>query len=500
MFMKKSIAIILSAAALAAAAVFLLIGPADRNNRETEKPVVRSPEKPDENTAFQPEDQPPVKLEDKTAEKPSIEKPSLEEPARDRGPKKLISMTSGELETIEFVRADEKIRIKKSGGQWIVNDGSIGRVDEGKILSSLNRILNLDSLETVAFSASGGEQWGISDQSPKIHIKKSGTLMTILLGSLNTGGTGYYIQIKGTDDIYLISSSKGESLQLKLDDIRDRTLTLFDIGQIETMTIKNSRNIKLVPYRRTDMFTDDQFSFMLEEPYRALVTVGDSELKTFLDKMKSPIKITGFIDSGSPGDYGISENSRRLTVSEKSGEIFELIIGDNAGSSGVYGKLAGEKQIFTLNIKDLPFLELKPFDLVDTVPHLISLNTIDTFMVTAEDLAIIGTIDRAGRDVYSVNGMEMTRKAFEDLYRTVTDLHMVGEVSEAVNRDREEIILSFKLYDGGSEWTHLNFYSYDARHYAVSRNEYDPLFLIERTEMTDMLESIIGTVDKLYGF
>ncbi len=442
----------------------------------------------------------PVEMTEKAQKDSIIEKP-IEEPVQDRGPKELYKIQAENVLSLEFISENEKLSFVKQGLKWSVNNDNYNRIDQQKVISTVENILSLDSLETISFNTSEPEKWGIRQSSQIIKIHTSNGLITLFPGSVNPSQTGYYLQIKGKDEIYLVKDSFGETLKLNLDDLRDRNLILFEKSGIETLSIQNEKQIRIIPYKKYDQFTADKFSYMLEAPYNAYIPVSKEGLSTFLNTLSPSIQIVDFIDEGLPEDFGIDENSSRLTVKEKDGRSFELLLGTVTDSSKIFGKVTGEKQIFTLNRTDLSFLDLKPFDLVEKLPHLISMESIDTFMITNDDLAVIATIERRGdRQMYAVNGMETEEKSFNALYEKIQELTLSGESRQIVNMEKPEIIISYKLYDGGSLWTHLNFFSYDDKHLAVARNEEEALFIIERTQLNEMLKEITTTVDKIMGF
>jgi hypothetical protein len=429
-----------------------------------------------------------------------VEKP-IDEPEKDRGPKSLVSLKSEDVSSIEFISGNDKILLENKTLSWTVNKGKVSRIDNGKILSVLRDVLNLKSIETVSFSLENRKQWGIGNSSDRVIINSNGKIITLIIGSLNPSKSGYYIQIEGTEEIYLIKSAYDQSIKIALDDLRIRNLPVIDVDQIETMTINDGSVIKIVPYERYDMFTADLFMYMLVEPYKTPVPVNGENLDKLLEKMKTPLKIVDFIDSGNPEDYGIDENDIKLSVKETSGKKFELLLGKEINNTKVYGKINGEDQIFTLYKKDLPFLDVKPFDLVDRFPQLISIDSIDALSINTDEMAIIGTKDKSESGiVYKINNLEIEEEKFKSFYQDVIYLLMEGEVTHPVNMDRPEIIISFKLYDGGSFWTHLNFYPYNNEFYGVARNEEEPTFIIGRYQLNDMLNKVTKTVDELMGF
>jgi hypothetical protein len=456
---------------------------------------------PTETTTVQ-EDPVNEKTED-TGKAPVIEHPPvITEQVREKGPKTLLTIKAEDITNIEYISSRKgTVTFNKNGPSWIVGNGSYNRINNEKVESLLKNLITLKSLETVSFSSENTEQWGINDDSEKIKIKTSKGTLTVRIGTLSPDGKGYYIQIDNVEEIYLVSNSYSPSLKVSLDDIRIRELPAFDVTQLSSLTLRKGSVIKIEPFKRSDMFTSDSFQYMLTEPYLYTVPVSNQKLAGLLDTMKVSLKIVDFIDRGTPEEYGLQKDGSKLIFMEKSGKTFNMLLGNETNQGKIYGKLADEDQIFTLDKNDLPFLGVKAFDLVDLHPHLIEMNTIDALSVTTDEVAIIATIDRKeNKIIYSLNGMETEEKTFKGLYNDILQMQVEGEVNQNKVGEISELTISYKLYDGGSHWTHLSFYPYSDAYYAVGRNNEDPLFTISRNQVKKTLEKVIKTVDTVMGF
>lgn len=452
-------------------------------------------EKPSEDMV-QTEPEQPEKPEEKTVEKPT-------EPVIDKGPKEIFRTGRDKLLSIEIEKNGQTLILDKEEGEWIVNKGSAGRLLINKIEEKIGGFLTINTLKTISLNPSKEEldDFGLRIPAEKIRIKTAEGLLTLLLGSSSLQEQGTYMQIAGSREVYLISNSVGGSLKIELDDIRNRKIDLFDVNGIESMTIRNSSTIKIIPFEQTDMFTRHDYDFMMEEPYRAYVPVGRNEMTGLLGAFNHPLEIKNFIDSGEPEDFGLTSSSQMISVTEKSGKVFELLIGKDYDSALVYGKLKGEKQLFTLAKEDLPFLKTEAYDLTDKIPHLIDGDKIDSFTITTGEMAIMCDIERRdGRNIYLVNGMAAEKDSFFQLFDQAVSIRTSGEIRGSAEWGKAEMTLSFKLRDGGSHWTHLYFQPMDNSRLAVSRNEDTPLFYVSRVDLEKAIDNIIKVTDRIMGF
>ncbi len=419
--------------------------------------------------------------------------------AAETGPKSLINIDPDKVNSIEFLTKKKKITFSKGEHFWIVNNGLYNRINLSMVSFIVGDILTMRSMETVGFTLENKEQWGISNNSDRVVIKAEDTIKTIIVGSPTPSKNGYYVQIEGIEEIYIVNEYAGRSLTISLDDIRIRTLPVFDPTQLSAMTIVNDSLIKIVPNNKADIFTAEFFQFMLVEPYGANVPVNSEKLSELLESMKEPLQIIDFIDSGSPGDYGIDNSSRKLLIIENSGNRFELLIGNDFDNNKVYGKMANEDQIFTLNKKDLPFLDIKPIDLTDRFTHIINIELVDTVTIVENDYEVVANIKREGEgedisEIYFINGLEFEEKKFKKFYQEILYLLVEGEVKEQIELSKPAVTISFKLSGEESIWTRIDYLPYNDEFYAVSRDGNEPQFIIGRYQLDNMMNKIRETV------
>lgn len=482
----KKILLIAIPLVLAAALVLTFIymnRPMISGNRAVEKPAERAiPEK----TPVESPAEIPVEI---PAEEPE------KVPVPEEGPRDIVKIAMDNVLSMEIETGELKLTLEKENGTWTVNRGAVERIDQEKLNKVLEGFLAVRSVKTLK-----GED-DAAEATEKITIKTSGETTTLYRGKLKSDSASWYLKIGESGKLYLISGSAGEALSLELDDVRDRKIDLFNAGQIQSLTISNGSLIRIVPFSRYDMFTADKYRFMMEEPYRAYVPVGEKEISILLGKMTGPLIIDKFIDSGSREDYGITDSSRKLTVVEKSGKTFELNIGKDSGDASVYASLKGEKQIFTLKKASLPFLTIKPFDLADKIPQLIDFSKIASFTVTTGDLAVLCDKERRnGSTVYVVNGAETDKEKFTALFDRAINIPITGDWQEGTLPSKAYAVLAFQLNDGGTLWNRISFFSDGGEKMAVVKNDDAPLFFTTKSQVAAMIRDITTMTDGIMGF
>jgi len=407
----------------------------------------------------------------------------------------LIDLQRDEVLSIQYDNGGERIIIENNHSQWTVNNGQHSNISSQKLYSLLRALLNLKALETVNFTAENGEQWGLSENSRRIKIKTKNEAYTIIIGSLNPIQTGFYIEIEEADEIYLIDMFYKKSLTISVDDLRERTLPSFDASLLSSMEIRNKFPIKIVPFGGTDLFSAGLFSFMMVEPYNNTIPVNSERYNKFIETIQTPVEIVDFIDYGTPEDFGIDENAYNIRIEETQGNVYELIIGAEADNHMVYGKRGSDNQIFTLNKSDLPFLDIKPFDLIDRFPYLVPIDYIDSFTITNENETVSASIKRSGDDIsFSINDRDAGEKLFKTFYQNVIYLIMEGEVTKSVDMGKPDFSITYKLTGSDLTGKTLYFYPYNDEFYAVGRDDIEPEFIIGRYQLNKMWNKVQDTL------
>jgi len=500
--LKKSSFITIALIFLVALAAILFYSLRQQEDGDTipEDPVVEIPEDP--RTPVEPDkpEEPAVEIPEEHPGETPEEKPP-EEPVKEDGPKTLFQMPADSITTFRLVEKGRTVSLLKIQGQWIAEGGSLNRFDPEKILPIIGELSQIDSIRTASFSGDGSGTMGI-DRSRSITIGNGKEETTFYPGTYSESEKGYYLSMEGTEEIYLVKQSLGPVLTLDPDDLRDREIALPDLNSIQTLTASGSSSLSLIPYKRFDQFAPEGFLHMMESPYAMLVPVDRSRFSQYLDQIASPLLIADFIDSGSPGDYGIDESTPDFELTDSKGRSLALHLGRSAGKGKIYGKLGTEKQIFTLKEEDLRFINPSPFSLADKQIRPMDREKIDTLNITTPELVVMLTIDKmGGGKSYALNGLEISEEDFLEIYDAVTSLRLEGEIDAPASTGESDVTLSWKLKDGGSRWAYTRFHPHGTNDYAVTQyDDYAPLFTISRSQVDAMLEKVTAAADRAYGF
>lgn len=404
---------------------------------------------------------------------------------------KLLNINYNDVTSIKYSSNNNQILLLKNNAKWSINNQNYNRIDYIKIDIILRVLLNIEPEDTVSSTLNDIGQWGINEKPGQIVIYTPNNNYKINVGSSNPSKTGHYIQVEGSNNIYLIRDNPYLYLTLTIDDIRNRKLPVLNVDKIKSITIINNRKIKIEPYKTYDKFTANVFIFMLTKPFSRNIPLDNQKLSLLLKSLKKSLEIVDFIDDANPSKFGLTKNSKQLSFLDTIGNSFDLIIGNNKNTDTVYAKLKDSDQIFTLNTKELMFLNIEPLDIMDKFAHLISIDSIDSIKLTTENKIVEGKILRGKYSTsYLINNKQINEKIFKGFYEDLIYLLIEGEADSKKLTKNKIVTISFRLDGTESEWTYLNFYMYDDEFYAVSQNNETPQFLIGRYQIEEMLRKI----------
>lgn len=128
---------------------------------------------------------------------------------------------------------------KDKGNIWNITRPIQAKADTNKIRDLLNSISSLRIEEFVTDHPSGLSAYGLSDPRIRIEVLNgdSPRSHTILIGKKKEKGTTLYAKSGEEPYLYTVGEYFDKTLDLKMDDYRDKTPLQFDGGAVKSLTI-----------------------------------------------------------------------------------------------------------------------------------------------------------------------------------------------------------------------------------------------------------------------
>lgn len=401
----------------------------------------------------------------------------------------IVDVDYREVNSVFYKHGDRELLIRQNGSDWLFNGLSYNRVNSIKMEILVKELSTIRPQETVGLISENPDEWGIDKESDYIELISDNSSFKIFTGDTNPSDTGVYIAVSDDPNIYLVKNRANLLLDPSIDDFRNRTLPKLQTEKLKSLSIRTNQTIEIVPYEKSDDFTADVYSYMMTSPYKA--PVKSQSLSILLEGMKKTLEIADFIDKGRPSDYGITGESG-FVFTTMDGQTLSLYTGYDFDSDKIYSKLADEEQIFTLYKKDLAFINVSSFTLVDKFAKLISLDSIDRIEFSSTNFNFKAEILRSlGHVLYKVEERDMSDKEFRNFFETLVYLLIEGEAPEGFSVSRDpEILISYRLYGSEDIWTHLKMYDYDNEFFAISRDSDKSFFLIGKYQIDELISKL----------
>lgn len=126
---------------------------------------------------------------------------------------------------------------KDKGSQWNITNPIHSKADTNKVRDLLNSISSLRIEEFVTDHPSGLSSYGLSSPRDRVDVVNSDSSHAILIGKKKDKTT--YLYAKSGEEPYLdlVGEYIDKTLDLKIDDYRDKSALQFDGGAVKSLTV-----------------------------------------------------------------------------------------------------------------------------------------------------------------------------------------------------------------------------------------------------------------------
>lgn len=407
---------------------------------------------------------------------------------------------------IQSSRGSLSLRHKASG--WVADSASGIKLEQYTIDSLASNISNLSALQEIETAPADLAQYGLDNPRVTVTARESDQKQIIIrVGDETPTGNAYYAMVQGDPKVYTISGYVGQSFDVTLDDLRDKSLPAINTQELEYLLIApaGGRAIEIVPNKNAQ---NTQYGVLnpwsMTKPYPEPKNVGSDQLQKILDNLASLTTITSFISDrpGDPGRYGLAKPRLEIVAKDKQNTL-HLYVGNDYNESEVYCKLDGSPTVFTLLKDSLEAFNVKPFDLIEKFACILNIDDVDRVEIRAQGkthsiLLTRKTVKPAKKGqpaevavTYRMDGKKIPEKVFKKFYQALIGLLMESESDRMPQDKNPEVTTTFYLNKGpqAERVVRADYVPYNPDFYAVFRNG-KPLFLISRSQVRQMLTTM----------
>lgn len=357
--------------------------------------------------------------------------------------------------------------------------GSGEDINTSLIISLFNSFTKLPAISVVSENSENLSDYGLTDPISAISLKTKNGKSVFYLGNKVTTGNAYYFKTDKNNTVYQLPSSIGDMFCKGPDSFRNLVIVSMVQNSVRGFNITKGGQTLSVSYHEAP-----------EGSYPGAVSTWKitSPLERDADNSLVTDKILAYITSiaadsvaaDNPSDisaYGF--NGDRVTVKSDSEEI-SFQVGYKGDSAYIY--VEGKNSVYGISPSKLPFMDVKPFDILEKFTNLISIEDISTIEIKTSDINSV-----LDAKTYKIDEAQADEKAFKSMYMEIIGMSVDGMVEKPVSYTKGAPCIIFNMKDNTKHM--LEFCNYDDLNFAVFENGQNTFFM-KKTKLTAMLEKL----------
>jgi hypothetical protein len=160
----------------------------------------------------------------------------LKKTSNDLRRKNVLGITKDDVTRIALRNKSGSFGLEKSGDDWKLYQPSTGKADGGTVDSILFAVQDLRADEFID-KPKPDKVYGLHQPQADVAVTEKSTTTKLLLGRRNADNTGVFAKVEGDSTVYLVGTSILDTLNKKLSDLRDKTVTNFDRKDLKQFSI-----------------------------------------------------------------------------------------------------------------------------------------------------------------------------------------------------------------------------------------------------------------------
>lgn len=289
--------------------------------------------------------------------------PTTKESQENKG--RLFEFDRDTISAITIKTPENKIELKKSGNNWLVEAPVKDRAETTAVTTLLTSVDLIRSESTIDNDGKGVtkdqlKEYGIADSQTKLTLTVDGKPVELIFGKDTAIENRVYAHVDGTKTVEVVQTSLRNDISKKADDFRDKKLSDLTLSQINKAVIKTSAGEIEVERK------DDRWSLV-----RPLKVRGDNARVGDIISQAISARVDSFVaDTSKLGEYGLDQPRGTITLTVEGQQQPQILsIGgspkDEKDKEKVYAKLSSRDAVVLLPKSVANLLDTKPNDLRD---------------------------------------------------------------------------------------------------------------------------------------
>lgn len=295
------------------------------------------------------------------------------------GQRPIAEIKAGDVDTLDITNAGKTSTLKSENGKYLVTAPVAYPAEESAAKDAFEALTKL-SFNSIITDQPGKQAEFEVDDAKAIHVvAKKGTAVVadFLVGKQVSGNVA--LRLPGKNEIWQASGLTHWSVARDAAGWRDKSITTFSAGDVETLDIKTKSQGAISLKREGEgKWTVTSTSTPID---KLDVTVADGVVSSL-----SSWKTSDFADGAKLGEIGLEPPRSTVTVGLKGGKKVTVLLGNKKGEDEFYVKSAENPQVFVVKKWGMDRLDKRPVDFKDkTVCNLAEADIGEISVVNGKD-------------------------------------------------------------------------------------------------------------------
>lgn len=409
----------------------------------------------------------------------------------------LLTLDVSNINQIDVQNTAQGFSFIRTETAWVVKNEPTIEIYPSRVESLVYSAASLSADALIATNAEDLAPYGLDKPQSKISLlMQDASTITFSIGNQTPALDGYYCYLSESRDIYKISTSLGSQFLSPLSAFRVMTISALNATDIRSITIKKENTAFQLQYEAPP---EGAYPGAISTWHILSPIQRDADDKLVQEKLLTPLSMLTAHDvaADNPTDlslFGFSGDSVEIKTET---ETVRFSVGQKDGMSYILPE--GKTAVYSMGAGTLSFMTVTPFDVLEKMTNLISIDTVETIDISLSGQHFILRIEHSGDTMqYFVNDTPCKEEAFKAIYVELSALSVDGMLSAppALETISPACSIVYTLTDASA--VTLSYYPYDSLNYAVSENG-ECTFYIKKTKLSQLAEKLQGLLDNPQG-
>lgn len=397
----------------------------------------------------------------------------------------IYETNSESLKKIGISNPDGSYALVKNVGAWLLEDNGSIEIVQSKAETLASAARYISAVDVIDENAESLGDYGLAEPQATIKIFTNDDDRVFFMGDLTPAGNYYYFMEAGTQTVYTISKSKGQTYLKRLNDYRDMTITNFDTAAVQEVEIQTKNGTLTFEYTPLPEGQEDEYGAVSVWTITSPINYK-AENEKVSEGILTPLSALSASDivSDSAADiasYGMDE---AVIIRLEDGRVIRLNLA--RAQEAIYVNIEGEARVYSASQADFTFLNVGVMDIIQSFVALKSIDAVSSIVISTPNTEGVLTVDEGSG--YYVDGFPAAEEAFKSMYQVVIGLTVDGIMAGGFDQGSWLGTVTYNMRDGSQDI--ISFYPYDELNVAVVHAD-EALFFMKKTKLTE-LEQMLG--------